>query len=327
MPLTIIHEDITQLKVDAIVNAANTDLLQGGGVCGAIFKAAGASQLQAACSKLAPINTGEAVITEGFNLAAKYIIHAVGPIYSQWSPEESKALLSSAYLNSLKIAEDDGLDSIAFPLISSGIYGYPKEEALQVATEAITDYIKDSDLEVYLTFIDKGTWQVDGQLLKDVEDYVEANYFETVVVNEAIEVYESPILKTEARSVTLEAWVEELEEPFSQMLLKLIDSKGTTDVEVYKRANLDRKLFSKIRTGKDYIPSKRNVIALGMALELSSDEMEDFLGHAGYALSPSLLFDVIIGYFVESRRYNVHEINQVLFEYDLPLLGGSTFKK
>lgn len=165
MSLKILQEDITKLEVDAIVNAANTELLQGGGVCGAIFKVAGPDQLQEACSKLAPINTGEAVITKGFNLSANYIIHAVGPVYSQWSPAESKELLQSVYLNSLKLAVENQCESIAFPLISSGIYGYPKKEALQVAIESMKSVLEKDELDIYLTIIDKEMYHLAVNLI------------------------------------------------------------------------------------------------------------------------------------------------------------------
>lgn len=143
MPFTIVRQDIAKMKVDAIVNAANTDLQMGGGVCGAIFKAAGEAQLQAACDKLAPIKTGEAVITPGFDLPAKFIIHAAGPVYRQWNKEQNEQHLRAAYTNSLKRAVENDCKTIAFPLISSGIYGYPKDEALQVATSAIQNFLKE----------------------------------------------------------------------------------------------------------------------------------------------------------------------------------------
>lgn len=155
MSFTIVHQDITKMEVDAIVNAANTDLLMGGGVCGAIFKAAGAGKLRAACEKLAPIKTGEAVITPGFNLPAKYIIHTAGPIYSQWGPVESERLLRLAYTNSLKLAVENNCKSIAFPLISSGIYGYPKEEALEVATSTIESFISKQQIDVFMALFGK----------------------------------------------------------------------------------------------------------------------------------------------------------------------------
>ncbi|NLN03413.1 MAG: macro domain-containing protein [Clostridiaceae bacterium] len=155
MSFEIVQQDITKLKVDAIVNAANTELKMGGGVCGAIFRAAGASKLQEACDKLAPIKIGEAVITPSFNLPAKYVIHTAGPIYSQWSREENRRLLHNAYTNSLKLAVEYGCKSIAFPLISSGIYGYPKDEALEVALTAIKEFLQENDIDVILAVLDK----------------------------------------------------------------------------------------------------------------------------------------------------------------------------
>jgi O-acetyl-ADP-ribose deacetylase (regulator of RNase III) len=154
MPFKIIHGDITKQKVDAIVNAANTSLRAGSGVCGAIFAAAGAKNLQAACKKLAPIKTSEAVITPGFRLQAKYIIHAAGPIYRGGGYGEEK-LLRDTYTNALKCAVENGCKSVAFPLISSGIYGYPKDEALKIATSAIQEFIADNDIDVTLVLFDK----------------------------------------------------------------------------------------------------------------------------------------------------------------------------
>ena len=169
MPFTIVRQDITKMKVDAIVNAANTGLQMGGGVCGAIFKAAGAAQLQAVCAKLAPIMTGEAVITPGFNLPAKYVIHAAGPVYREWNKEQNEQLLRAAYMNSLKIAVENKCESIAFPLISSGIYGYPKEEALKVAITAIKDFLKDNAIDVTLVLFDESTFIIGRELLGTAE--------------------------------------------------------------------------------------------------------------------------------------------------------------
>ncbi|NLY19014.1 MAG: hypothetical protein GX045_08740 [Clostridiaceae bacterium] len=165
MSFTIVQGDITKMKVDAIVNAANTELRMGGGVCGAIFKAAGAAQLQAACDKLAPIKTGEAVITPGFGLPARFIIHTAGPVYHHCSKEQSEQLLRAAYINSLKIAVENNCESIAFPLISSGIYGYPKDEALQVAISAIKDFLTDHDIHVTLVLFDKSTYIMSREYL------------------------------------------------------------------------------------------------------------------------------------------------------------------
>ena len=342
MPFTIVRQDITKMKVDAIVNAANTDLQMGGGVCGAIFKAAGAAQLQAACDKLAPIKTGEAVITPGFDLPAKFVIHAAGPVYRYQNAEQSEKLLRSAYMESLRLAIENNCESIAFPLISSGIYGYPKDEALQVATAAIQDFLINNDIDITLVVFDKSAFTVSRELLGAVESYIDEHYVDThqikrrklldverQAISEADEranIFNEPLLEEMLAPIgalaPLDDLVGNLDEPFSQMLLRLIDAKGMTDVEVYKRANLDRKLFSKIRSNKGYMPSKRTAIALAVALKLSLDETDDLLERAGYALSHAVKFDVIVEYFIANGKYDVFAINEVLFEYDQPLLGG-----
>ena len=345
MPFNIIRQDITKIEVDAIVNAANTELKMGGGVSGAIFKAAGAIKLQAACDKLAPIKTGEAIITPGFDLPAKYVIHTAGPVYNKRNPEESEKLLRSAYTESLQVAIDHRCESIAFPLISSGIYGYPKDEALQVATSAIRDFLNEHDLEVFLALFDKSAFVISRKLLGDVESYIDEHYVETRTIKRrkllAVErraLSEDNAQLDESKSQQLAAptflatplraakplddVIGNLDEPFSDMLLRLIDAKGMTDIEVYKRANLDRRLFSKIRSTKNYMPSKRTAIALAVSLGLSLDETDALLERAGYALSRAVKFDVIVEYFIANGKYDIFEINEVLFAYDQPLLGG-----
>lgn len=331
MPLTIIQEDITRMAVDAIVNAANKKLQMGGGVCGAIFKAAGAEALQAACNKVSPIQMGKAAITPGFSLPAKYVIHAAGPVYRRWDKEESRALLRSAYQESLRLAEEHGCKSIAFPLISSGIYGYPKDEALEAARTAIEEFLKSHEMEVFLTVFDKSSFQISKALLGDVEHYIDQHFVETrqakqrvllQVEKEALgQALPMMAVAGAAPSQGLDDLVKNLDEPFSDTLLKLIDQKGKTDVEVYKRANIDRKLFSKIRTGKGYTPKKPTILALAIALELTLEETDDLLERAGYALSHASKFDVIVEYFIVNKKYNIFEMNEVLFQYDQPLLG------
>lgn len=335
MPFTIVRNDITKMKVDTIVNAANTDLAMGGGVCGAIFKAAGVADLQAACNKLAPIQTGDAVITPGFKLPAKFIIHTAGPVYHGGKSGEEEQL-RTCYLNSLKRAVENKCESIAFPLISSGIYGYPKDEALRVATTAIQEFLGEHELDVYLAVFDKAAFAISKKLLGEVESYVDEHYVAEHrfsrrellgVESEALE--EANLIKYNAPSsmqapivgAGIDNLVGNLDEPFSETLLRLIDAKGKTDVEVYKRANLDRKLFSKIRSNKGYMPSKRTALALALALELSLNETGDLLERAGYALSHSQKFDVIVEYFIVSGNYDIFKINEVLFKYDQPLLG------
>lgn len=341
MPLTIVRQDITKMTVDAIVNAANTKLQMGGGVCGAIFRAAGARELQSACDRVAPIETGGAVITPGFGLPSKYVIHAAGPVYSHWHKAKSRELLRSAYIASLRLALENSCESIAFPLISSGSYGYPKDQALAVARSSIEDFLRDHDMEVHLAVFDKSSFQISKALLGKVESYIDQHYVDARCVNrrQLLDVEETALWQAETPNLSallppiaaaapmampaqkLDDLIENLDEPFSDTLLKLIDKKGKTDVEVYKRANMDRKLFSKIRTGKGYTPKKPTILALAIALELSLNETDDLLERAGYALSHASKFDVIVEYFIINRKYDIFQINEVLFAYDQPLLG------
>ena len=356
MPLSIIRNDITKMQVDAIVNAANTSLLMGGGVCGAIFSSAGADRLQAACDKLAPIKTGEAVLTKGYALPAKYIIHAAGPVYYDGKSNEEE-LLQHCYKNALAIAKKHNCKSVAFPLISSGIYGYPKDEALAVATGTIGEWLMENEMDVSLVVFDKAAFALSKSLLGEIKAFIDENYVDesearygrsqSLFAQIAFESDEAsasaqfagamqapqqrrikpdkmPTVTPLAQPLShaFEEFSGRLDEPFSATLLRFIDIKGKTDVEVYKRANLDRKLFSKIRTGKGYMPSKKTAVAFAVALELSLTETRDLLERAGFALSRSVMFDVIIEYFITRKRYDIFEINNVLFEYDQPLLGG-----
>ena len=340
MPFTIVRQDITKMAVDAIVNAANTELQMGGGVCGAIFRAAGARELQAACDKVSPITTGGAAITPGFGLPAKYVIHAAGPVYSFIRREQCREQLRSAYIESLKLALKNGCESIAFPLISSGIYGYPKDEALEVARSSIEEFLRGHDMEIYLAVFDKSSFQISRALLGKVDSYIDQHYVDAHVVGrrKLLDVEKDALYQAETSNLSaflppaaapmampaqgLDDLMEHLDEPFSDTLLKLIDRKGKTDVEVYKRANMDRKLFSKIRTGKGYTPKKPTILALAIALELSLPETDDLLERAGYALSHASKFDVIVEYFIVNQKYDIFEINEVLFAYDQPLLGA-----
>lgn len=326
MPFTIVRNDITRMHVDAVVNAANTELLMGGGVCGAIFHAAGERELQEACDKLSPIHTGEAVITPGFNLPSKYVIHAAGPVYHAWSKEESRKLLTQTYQNILMLAREHGCTSIAFPLISSGIYGYPKDEAFRIATKTIESFLSEYDMDVYLVLFDRLSFLVSKDLKQDVQSYIDEHYVEEHYDERRsllrVEVRAMAAMPMEASHDDLSSLMDDLDEPFNVTLLRLIDEKGKTDVEVYKKANIDRKLFSKIRTGKGYMPGKRTILALAIALELSLSETDDLLKRAGYALSHSQKGDVIVEYFIIHGNYDIYEINEVLFAYDQALLGA-----
>lgn len=359
MPFNIIRDDITRLETDAIVNAANSKLIAGGGVCGAIFSAAGVDELQRECDKIGYCGIGDAVITKGYKLKAKHVIHTVGPIYGHDPANEEKQLYS-CYKNSLCLAKKKKLSSIAFPVISSGIYGYPKTEAIKIATKAIKDFLEDNEMDVYLVVYDKKAFQISEKLFNEVQSYIDENLVnpddrrriaEDGVTREAYNLYapqksmsdecleermEAPQMadmlskanvagtsilgKGIAKKKSLEDLMNVKVETFSEMLLRMIDEKGMTDVEVYKRANIDRKLFSKIRK-KDYTPKKATVVALIIALKLSMKEARELLGRAGFAFTQSSKFDIIIQYFIEQKKYDVFEINETLFAFEQQLLG------
>ena len=328
MPFKIIRNDITKMKTDAIVNPANMELKMGGGVCGDIFKAAGPEELKRACNSIGKWNVGEAVITEGYGLHAKYIIHIVGPIWRGGDYGEER-LLYSAYMSSLNLALENNIKSISFPLISSGLYAYPKDKALRIAISAIGEFLLKHDMDVYLVVYGKDRVLLSEKLFSKIEKYIDDNYvgekksrqlesyeLQEIVYEESIDLQGSSL--KEKRS--LEDILKQVEESFPGMLLRLIDEKGMTDVEAYKNANIDRRLFSKIRSEKIYKPSKETALAFAISLKLNLDETKDLLGRAGYALSPSSKFDLIIEFFIEEKNYDIYQINEALFSFDEKLL-------
>ena len=347
MPLQIVRNDITKMKVDAIVNAANSSLLGGGGVDGCIHRAAG-PELLAECKTLGGCETGSAKITGAGKLPCKYVIHAVGPRWLGGKRGESDQLIS-CYRTSLALAKDKECETVAFPLISSGIYGYPKDQALRIAIDTISEFLLENDMTVYIVIFDRNAYQISGKLYADIAEYIDDNYVdehsdnysarlrrlnalrdlepvcEASVCEEADEAIE-PILSmpmaAPKRTKSLDKALGQIDESFSEMLLRKIDEKGMTDAQCYKKANIDRKLFSKIRSDKLYKPSKPTAIAFAIALELSLDETKDMLMKAGFALSHSNKFDIIIEYFIENENYNVFEINEALFAFDQSLLGA-----
>ncbi len=345
MPFEIVRHDITKMKVDAIVNAANSALQQGGGVCGAIFAAAGAEKLQAECDRIGHCPVGSAVLTGGYDLPAKYIIHAVGPVWQGGGHQEEK-LLIGCYTNALRIALEKGMESVAFPLISSGIFGYPKDQALSVAISAIGGFLMEHDMMVYLVVYDKAAYTLSDKLFKSITAYIDDNYveshkstrlnqnYEIAYQLKEMEIHEEDLIIYSEKSVihkppkapkaprSLDDVVAQLDESFSEMLLRLIDEKGRKDSEVYKRANIDRKLFSKIRSNPHYNPSKNTALAFAVALQLSLDETRDLLGRAGFAISHSSKFDLVVEYFIDHGNYNIFEINEALFAFDQVMLGA-----
>jgi len=319
MPFEIIRADITEMNTDAIVNAANHSLLGGGGVDGAIHKAAGPRLLDE-CKTLGGCNTGESKMTKGYNLPAEYVIHTVGPVWEGGVKGEEK-LLKSCYLSALDLAYKHNLESIAFPLISSGVFGYPKDQALQVAISAISEFLMDHDMMIYLVVYDQSAFMLSGKLFSSVKAFIDDNYVKEHHVSDRNLNYEMEVCYSSKSMRSLDDVLEELQETFSEHLIRMIDLKGMTDVETYKRANVDRKLFSKIRNDKYYRPSKTTVIAFSIALELNLDETKDLLEKAGFALSRSSKFDLIIEYFISDDNFNIHEINEALFAFEQPLLG------
>ena len=337
MPLIIVRDDITTMQVDAIVNAANESLLGGGGVDGQIHSAAG-PQLLNECRLLNGCPTGSAKITKGYNLPTRHIIHAVGPVWQGGNSGE-KQLLQGAYRAALLLAKEYKAESIAFPLISSGIYGYPKAEALDAATEEITRFLENEDMTVYLAVFDKEALMASLRRFPDIQQFIDDSYVEarpdTPRSRRMIEWRGEEDSLPSLASVAMEkqadytlqheplaSFLEQKEEGFSAMLLRLIDERGMTDAACYKKANIDRKLFSKIRSDPDYHPSKTTAVAFAIALEMGEEEARGLLGAAGYALSRSSLFDMIIYYFIQRGHYRIHDINEALFAYDQVLLGA-----
>ena len=325
MPLEIVRNDITKMQVDAIVNAANNSLLGGGGVDGAIHRAAGPGLLTE-CRELGGCETGDAKATGAYDLPAKYVIHTVGPVWRGGMFGE-RQLLMSCYRRSLELAKDLGCSSIAFPLISSGIYGYPKEKALQVATDTIADFVLLNDMQVYIVVFDKTSFVISSELYDDVAQYIDDNYVEQFPEERRrqcadIQAMAAPSMACKESAVaSLDEALEMIDETFSQMVLRKIDELGIKDSACYKRANMDRKHFSKIRSNPDYSPSKPTAVALAIALKLDIAETRELLMKAGYALSPSSKFDIIIEYFITHGQYDIHEINNTLFCFDQVLLG------
>ncbi|MBP0990761.1 MAG: macro domain-containing protein [Oscillospiraceae bacterium] len=348
MPLKLIKEDITKLSCDAIVNAANQTLLGGGGVDGAIHRAAGKGLLFE-CMKLGGCRTGEAKVTKGYGLPSRFVIHTVGPKWRGGADGEEEKL-RSCYRSALSIAKERGFESIAFPLISSGAYGYPKDQALKVAVDEITAFLDDNDMLVYIAVCDKADYRISEKLFDDISSFIDVKYtaerfvesdradrpseksvcagFQGKMPRKSSVCFEDTAEPVRLNSVpqikkaSLDDILKTIDESFSEMLLRKIDEKGMTDAECYKKANIDRKLFSKIRSDRTYRPSKTTAIAFAIALELSLEETKDMLMKAGFALSHSNKFDIIIEYFITNGNYNVFEINEALFAFDQVLLGA-----
>ena len=369
MAFKIVRNDITKVAADAIVNSANPNPEYAAGVDGVIYAAAGAEALLLEREKIGEMNAGQAAVTPAFDLDAKYIIHTVGPAWVDGKHGEF-ADLRSCYENSLKLAQELGCESIAFPLIATGVYGFPKADALRIAISVFSDFLMKADMEIILVVFDRESFVLSDKIFSDVDSYIDENYACKQIKEEygseqaykfhsgnrlgrlfadrrsaekaksveaecdeeidfadekpcmfALMAMSAPMMADTFVGSSLDEKVSHIADTWQESLLHLIDEKGYTDTEVYKRANVDRKLFSKIRGNTAYQPKKITAVAFALALKLNLDETKDLLGRAGYALSPSSKFDLIIEYFIEHEVYDTYTINLALFDHDQPTLG------
>jgi len=348
MPFEIVRNDITKMTVDAIVNSANPRPVVGLGTDSSVHKAAG-PELLAARQKIGPISVGQAAITPAYRLSARYVIHTVGPVWDGGSYGEEK-LLRSCYDESLKLALEHGCKSIAFPLIATNNYGFPRDKALQIAVAAFSEFLLEHEMLIYLVVFDRSAYQLSEKLFHSIASYIDDHYVEaweastyggekeyrqqricrrrdrdlfrkSSVCEDAAPCAPMP-MAAKPKPASLPDFLKQEDAGFTETLLKLIDRTGRKDSEIYKKANLSRQHFSKIRNNPDYKPTKQTAIALALALELDLEGTKDLIGRAGYALSNSSKFDLIIRYFIEQKNYNVVEINIALYEFDQGLLGG-----
>lgn len=360
MPFSIVRDDIARVAADVLVNAANERLAPGAGVCGAIFAGAGFDRMRAACEAVGRCPTGSAVVTPGFDLPCRWVAHTVGPVWRGGGAGEER-LLRSCYRSVFAEVERLGASSVAFPLISAGIYGYPVRAALDVAREEAAAFLADSpDVSVTLVVFSRDVVSASVGLLGELREFIDDTYVDespyarrgwgrardaelegaflaeaspchapvpasmppSVAAGAAAPVASPPLVGGEPLDDDLARRLDALDAPFSEALLALIDARGLTDAQVYKRANLSRQLFSKIRSNPAYRPTKPTAVALAMALELDVDETQGLLARAGLTLSHSSRFDVIVEFFIARGVFDVLRVNEALFAFDQPLLGS-----
>ena len=394
MAFQIIRNDITKVCADAIVNTANPEPVCADGTDRAIYEAAGVNELLKEREKIGAIEAGNAVATPAFSLNAKYIIHTVGPAWEDGDHGEYETV-QSCYENCLRLASELDCESIAFPLIATGEYGFPKAEALRIAVSVFRHFLSGSDMQIILVVSDEDSFVLPGKIFTGIDTYIDQKYvtqkkdeeyltgaaadialgsippaegrrrtqkrgffekiagsgrtkketaplsdecveesgaeedrtipppaaFASMAMSSAAMAGASPAATQDKSSRSLDELMAQVGETWQESLFRLIDEKGYTDTEVYKRANVDRKLFSKIRSNNEYQPKKITAVAFALALRLSLDETKDLLARAGYALSPSSRFDLIIEYFIEQEVYDTYTINLALFDHRQPLLG------
>ena len=350
MPFEIVRNDITKMCVDAIVNTANPRPVIGLGTDSQIHEKAG-PELLVARQKIGSIGVGCAAITPAFNLQAEYVIHTVGPVWDGGSYGEEQ-LLRNCYENSLKLALDHKCESIAFPLISTGNYGFPKDKALQIAVAAFSSFLMEHEMQIYLVVFNRQAFKLSEKLFHSVASYIDQNYvderevmlygieaaearrarrrrryadIDRMEVCESAGVYEdnSIPMPMAPKAMSLEEALKAADISFSEALLQLIDKSGKKDSEIYKKANISKQHFSKIKNNPHYKPSKATTLALAVALELDVDQTRELIGRAGFALTNSSKQDLIVKYFIEQKQYNIIEINIALYEFDQGLLGST----
>lgn len=355
MPFEIVRNDIVNMQVDVIVNTANPKAVIGYGVDAGIHLKAGEELLEAR-KKIGSISVGDAAITPGYKLSAKFVIHTVGPVWQEGKHNE-EYLLRQCYEKSLALAVRHKCESVAFPLISAGNHGFPKPLALQTAVNVFSEFLLKNDMQIYLVVFSKDAFALSEKLFNSVQSYIDENYItektfdeygvknkcdvrgiEIAQISRALEAsicidegYDSSdkqmmpqaIPKAGAAALpSIERLLKNTDAGFSQTLLMLIDKTGKKDSEIYKKANIDRRLFSKIRNNPNYKPSKPTALAFAIALELNLEETKDFIARAGFALSHSSKADIIIEYFISNKNYDIFEINETLFAFDQSLLGA-----
>ena len=361
MPFKIIRNDITKVKADAIVNTANPKPVIGSGTDSAIYHAAGEAGLLAERRKIGNIVPGNVAVTPAFHLTAKYIIHTVGPVWVDGRHGE-REILHSCYKNSLELAVELSAESIAFPLIATGVYGFPRDEALNIALSEIGKFLLTHDMEVILVVFDRKAFELSEELVGEIEAYIDdhgvraardeeygeyGNWEHSQSIRrrrelEDLQMYHSsladvsediipdamsmpeaaaPVMLPDMEGKSLDEILDDAGQSFQQRLFELIDQSGMDDVSVYKKANIDRKVFSRIRCKADYKPKKKTAVAFAIALRLDMPTMLDLLSRAEIAFSPNNKFDLIITYFVTNGNYDIYEINAALFKYGQPILG------